>query len=313
MLATSSIQTTIMHDLIYSHPTNLPQPARRAAMMALAAGTAALWGCAAGPGSAAAEPTSPSLAKRQVVALLTSLATGDATAAAVINPGKYIQHNLGVADGLAGFMALTAQLPRGSVPVNVIRVFQDGDFVFTHTDYEFFGTAKVGFDIFRFEGKQIVEHWDNLQDKPKQPNPSGRGMLDGPSEVLDRERTADNKALVRGFVDDVLVHRRMERVAVYFDGDNYLQHNPSIPDRVSGLVAAIDGLARQGLVLKYDRIHHVLGEGNFVLVASEGSFAGTPTAFFDLFRVQGGKIAEHWDTVEAIPARAQWKNGNGKF
>jgi predicted SnoaL-like aldol condensation-catalyzing enzyme len=57
----------------------------------------------------------------------------------------------------------------------------------------------------------------------------------------------------------------------------------------------------------------VLGEGNFVLVASEGSFGETPTAFYDLFRVQSGKIAEHWDTVETIPPRDQWKNANGKF
>lgn len=31
------------------------------------------------------------------------------------------------------------------------------------------------------------------------------------------------------------------------------------------------------------------------------------------FRVKDGKIAEHWDTIEAIPAEDQWKNGNGKF
>ena len=65
--------------------------------------------------------------------------------------------------------------------------------------------------------------------------------------------------------------------------------------------------------MKYDRIHKVLGEGNFVLVASEGSFAGQHSSFFDLFRVENGKIAEHWDTIEAIPAKDQWKNSNGKF
>ena len=56
-----------------------------------------------------------------------------------------------------------------------------------------------------------------------------------------------------------------------------------------------------------------VGEGNFVLVVSEGSFAGNPTAFYELFRVDSGKLAEHWDTVEAIPPKDQWKNGNGKF
>lgn len=36
-------------------------------------------------------------------------------------------------------------------------------------------------------------------------------------------------------------------------------------------------------------------------------------ALFDLLRVESGKIAEHWDTIEANPARDQWKNPNGKF
>ena len=65
--------------------------------------------------------------------------------------------------------------------------------------------------------------------------------------------------------------------------------------------------------MKYDRIHQVLGEGDFVLVVSEGSFGGKPTSFYDLFRVEGGKIAEHWDTIETIPAKNDWKNQNGKF
>lgn len=65
--------------------------------------------------------------------------------------------------------------------------------------------------------------------------------------------------------------------------------------------------------MKYDHIHKVLGEGNFVLVVSEGSVGGKPTAFYDLFRVEKGVLAEHWDTIETIPARAEWKNDNGKF
>ena len=50
-----------------------------------------------------------------------------------------------------------------------------------------------------------------------------------------------------------------------------------------------------------------------MLAVSEGSFAGNPTSFYDLFRLENGKIAEHWDTLETIPPRDQWKNDNGKF
>ncbi|HEY0709178.1 MAG TPA: nuclear transport factor 2 family protein [Polyangia bacterium] len=250
--------------------------------------------------------------KEQVRRLLKSIETGEAGPVAVINPDKYIQHNLAVADGLAGFGALLQQLPPGSARVNTVRVFQDGPFVFAHTDYNFFG-PKIGFDIFRFENGKIVEHWDNLQEKPAQPNPSGHTMTDGPVDVKDRHKTWSNKALVRGFVTDVLVKGRLSRLTHYIDGENYTQHNPQIGDGLSGLAAALKALAEKGITMKYDRIHRVLGEGNFVLVASEGSFGGVHTAFYDLFRVEKHKIVEHWDTIETIPSKDQWKNQNGKF
>lgn len=250
--------------------------------------------------------------KQEVVALLKSIETGDAAPVASIDPGKYIQHNLAVADELAGFVAVLQALPKGSARVRTARVFQDGEFVFAHTEYDFFG-PKIGFDIFRFENGRIVEHWDNLQETPATPNPSGRTMIDGPAIAADHEKTAANKRLVRSFVQDVLVDGGLDKLATYFDGDNYVQHNPQIADGLSGLGAALEGMRKAGVTMKYDRIHHVLGEGNFVLVVSEGWLAGRHTSFHDLFRVEAGRIAEHWDTIEAIPARADWKNANGKF
>ena len=65
--------------------------------------------------------------------------------------------------------------------------------------------------------------------------------------------------------------------------------------------------------MKYDTIHKVIGEGNFVLVVSEGSFASRPTSFYDLFRVANYKIAEHWDVMETILPKEEWKNNNSKF
>ncbi len=280
---------------------------RRTVLSALAA--ASLAATAVATDSSAADTASP---KQQVVALLKSIETGDPAPVASINPGKYIQHNLAVADGLAGFGALLAQLPKGSARVNTVRAFQDGDHVFAHTEYDFFG-PKIGFDVFRFENGKIVEHWDNLQEKPASPNPSGRTMIDGPAEVTDRHRTVANKALVKSFVDDILVHGRLDKLAGYYDGDRYAQHNPQIADGLSGLGSALQALAKAGITLKYDRVHKVLGEGNFVLVMSEGEFAGSHVAFYDLFRVHEGKIAEHWDVIENIPPKSEWKNANGKF
>ncbi|MGH6855951.1 MAG: nuclear transport factor 2 family protein, partial [Aestuariivirga sp.] len=136
---------------------------------------------------------------------------------------------------------------------------------------------------------------------------------DGPAEATGLEDTEANKALVRAFIDDILVNGRMEKLTGYFDGDAYVQHNPQIADGLSGLGKALEAMAKAGITMKYDRIHQVLGEGNFVLAVSEGTLGGKPTSFYDLFRVENGKLAEHWDTIETIPAQDQWKNANGKF
>ncbi len=231
---------------------------------------------------------------------------------AAINPAKYIQHNLAVADGLAGFGAVLQALPKGSARAHTVRVFQDGNFVFAHTEYNFFG-PKVGFDVFRFEDGKIVEHWDNLQTTPASANPSGHTMTDGPTQVQDLNQTAQNKALVAAFVDDILVNGRMDKLSRYIDGEHYRQHNPQIADSLSGLGAALQAMVKAGVTMKYSQVHKVLGEGNFVLAISEGELAGQHTAFYDLFRVEAGKIVEHWDTIEAIPPRAAWQNANGKF
>ncbi len=249
--------------------------------------------------------------KQQVLSLLKAIETGATEPVGYINANKYIQHNLAVGDGLAGFGAVLQALPKGSAKVNTVRVFQDGDFVFSHTDYNFFG-PKIGFDIFRFEDGKIVEHWDNLQETA-QPNTSGHTMIDGETTCKDLDKTQANKTLVRSFVDDILVNGRMQKLAGYYDGDNYIQHNPLIPDQLSGLGKALGEWAKQGITMKYDKIHNVLGEGNFVLVVSEGHLAGKHNSFYDLFRVENGKIAEHWDTIEEIPTKENWKNNNGKF
>jgi predicted SnoaL-like aldol condensation-catalyzing enzyme len=258
------------------------------------------------------EPQVTLTEKEKVVALLKSIETGASEPIAYINANKYIQHNLTVKDGLSGFGELLSQLPEGSARVNTVRVFQEGNYVFAHTDYNFFG-PKIGIDIFRFENGLIVEHWDNLQETPASLNPSGHSMVDGTTTIKDLDKTSSNKALVEQFVKDVLMGQNPDNLTSYFDGDNYIQHNPSIGDGLSGLGAALAEMAANGIEMVYTRIHKVLGEGNFVLVVSEGTFAGEHTSFYDIFRVENGKIAEHWDTIETIIPESEWQNQNGKF
>jgi len=250
--------------------------------------------------------------KDKVVALLNSFNTGDQTPISYINPNKYIQHNLGVADGLQGFGELMQHTPEGGFKANVLRAFQDGDYVFTHTEYDFFG-PKAGFDIFRFEDGLIVEHWDNLLPVQKT-NPSGRTQFDGATTLTDLNKTEANKTVVRGFIENVLLNHEMDKVANYINPTTYIQHNPAVADGLDGFGAAMKYFAENGLVMQYDELHMVLGQGNFVLSVSEGKFGkGDHTAYYDLFRLEDGLIVEHWDVIATIPAKTEWKNENGKF
>lgn len=122
-----------------------------------------------------------------------------------------------------------------------------------------------------------------------------------------------NKALVKDFVETILKNGQLDKLSSYFDGDNYIQHNPGIGDGLSGLGKALGEMAKQGIIMKYDKVHMVLGQGNFVMVVSEGIFGGKPTSYYDLFHVQNGKIAEHWDVMENILPDAERKNQSGKF
>lgn len=250
--------------------------------------------------------------KQKAVALIESLQTKAKEPVSYINPSKYIQHNLSVADGLEGFGQLLANAPERGFESEVIRAFEDDDYVFMHVKYDFFGPL-AGFDVFRFEDGKIVEHWDNLAPiTPK--NPSGRTQFDGATKITDTDKTEANKTLVKNFLTDVLMDGKTDVITDYINPEKYLQHNSSIADGLDGLGAALSYFAENGLVLKYNKVHKVLGEGNFVLTVSEGEFgAGDHVSYYDLFRIEDGKIVEHWDVIQNIPAKAEWKNSNGKF
>jgi predicted SnoaL-like aldol condensation-catalyzing enzyme len=216
-----------------------------------------------------------------------------------------------VADGLAGFGEVMKQLPKGSAKAEVIRSFKDGQYVVTHTRYNFFG-PKIGFDIFRFENGKIVEHWDNLQEIVKK-TASGRSQIDGPVKIKDRNKTDDNKSLVKNFVRDVLMGKNPKRITDYISTVKYHQHNPGVKDGLSGLSEAIKSLNEANMPMIYTKNHIIIGEGNFILSVSEGTFMNKHVSFYDLFRIENGKIVEHWDTIENILPESKAKNRNGKF
>ena len=253
--------------------------------------------------------------KEKALALIGTFVSGDTAKAKELLATGYIQHNLAFGTGADAFVAAVEGLAQAPVKttVNNIRAFEDGDKVFLQTVYNFAGAGEqVGFDVFRFdEDGKIAEHWDNLADKAA-PNPSGHTQIDGTLEKKDVDKEETRK-VVAGFVGDVLRGENPDKLTSYYDGDKYIQHNTSIADGLSGLGAALEAMAKQGISMVYNKTHMVLADGDYALACSEGTFGGVPTTYYDLFRVENGFIAEHWDVMETLADKSTWANENGKF
>lgn len=249
--------------------------------------------------------------KALITRLLKGLESGDPASVAVVNEAQYIQHNPQTHEGSEGLAELFQRIAKTDPKVNIVRIFEDGDFIFAHTEYDF-AERNIGFEIFRFQDGYAVEHWDNIQ-RRKGPNPSGHSMVDGPCEITDRALTNDNRYQVADFIQQVLLEGQLDRIESFIDTQGYTEHNPVLEDDLQALRLRLSAVEGQAASVQYHRCHRILAEGNFVLTVSEGQVDGVPSSFFDLFRLHEGMIVEHWDTTEEIPPREEWKNNNGKF
>ena len=112
------------------------------------------------------------------------------------------------------------------------------------------------------------------------------------------------RALTGAFVD-----RDPSVVEQYFTPD-YIQHNPTIP---SGPAAIKDLIPKLPKDFSYEP-GMVVAEGDLVMV--HGRYVGwgpKPMVAVDIFRLEGGKVAEHWDVMqEEVPASAS-ASGNPMF
>jgi predicted SnoaL-like aldol condensation-catalyzing enzyme len=225
-----------------------------------------------------------------------------------------VQHDPNLADGASGLKAFAAEVARSpKSDIVIYRTLVDGDTVVLHSRYEGWPGVDgpvVAFDLFRFAAGKIVEHWGG-QEREAPPNPSGHTQVDGPAAVVDRDRTEENRAVVRTFKQVVTVELRFDRIAEFIEGDNYTQHASKVGDGTARMKSRVFEVSKPGgsPVLVPRRY---LADGNFVLSLVEAR-TEPPTANYDLFRVQNGKIAEHWDVLSRLPPRAQWKNANGPF
>ena len=234
-------------------------------------------------------------------------------AVAAYTGARYTQHSTGVADGQEGFIAFFEPFIERNPgrEFQFVRGLQDGRKVFlqVHQNINNGEAQWITTDFFDSdEDGKIIEHWDVIA-AVKPPNASGRTQIDGPTEITDRDKTDANRAHVEEFIARCLVGRDIDRMADFIDADNYMQHNADVGD---GLDAFRERFAPEDSPLRYQECFMSVAEGNFVATLNRASWDGQDLCQVDLFRLEGGKIVEHWDNSEPVPPKDEWAN-SGKF
>jgi predicted SnoaL-like aldol condensation-catalyzing enzyme len=226
----------------------------------------------------------------------------------------FVQHDPNIEDGRPGLRVFLSEFANSpTTNVTIYRTVVDGDVVMLHSKYDGwpgFSGPVIAFDLFRFKDGKIIEHWGG-QTAEAVPNLSGHTQVDGPTAVVDRQRTEANRTLVRNFKQVVTVELRFDRVSEFIDGDHYIQHASKVGDGTARMKARVSQVEKAGgaPVLIPRRY---IAEGNFVLCQVEAR-TEPPTANYDLFRVENGTIAEHWDLLSVIPPQNRRKNTNSPF
>jgi predicted SnoaL-like aldol condensation-catalyzing enzyme len=116
----------------------------------------------------------------------------------------------------------------------------------------------------------------------------------------DEALTARNKEVVRNFYMTVLIGRDVDAAPKFLRAD-YIQHNPQVPTGLKGFMDAFRERFAQKLPPDYKReLLNVIGDNDIVVIYVRQSWTGKDGQHhqalgFDMFRVQDGMIAEHWD------------------
>jgi predicted SnoaL-like aldol condensation-catalyzing enzyme len=116
-----------------------------------------------------------------------------------------------------------------------------------------------------------------------------------------------NRQIVEDFLDLINRQGRVREAFERHDADEYIQHNPAAGNGREDAIALIERLsATPG----FDpAVKRTVAEGDLVAVHMHLQFAGGPgLAVMDMFRLENGKIVEHWDVIQEVPTRTASEN-----
>jgi predicted SnoaL-like aldol condensation-catalyzing enzyme len=226
---------------------------------------------------------------------------------------RYTQHSTGVTDGVEGFVAFFEPFMERNPKrqIDIVRALEDGRYVFLHV-YQSLNDGEyqwVTTDLFDTDGDgKVVEHWDVIS-AFEGPGPSGRTQVDGSTDITDLHETEANKARIRLFMTEVLQNGDFSRFDDYV-AEDLIQHAVGMEDGRDAMMERIQEAQDAGA--RCDYVFKVIGQGNFVTTYSKSIREDEAVAVFNIWRLENGRIVEHWSNAESIDERETWAN-SGKF
>lgn len=218
----------------------------------------------------------------------------------------YIQHAPDFADGRKGLIDAVQGMKARNMKPNreIARIAAENDLVAVHSRMNFGGDSnRIVVDIFRVKDGKLVEHWDTRQAEVTE-TANGNTMVDGGGNsdfAVSPEDLVRNKENVRRFFEEGFANADIDLLRELM-GDEYIQHNPRVPNGHQALFDFLAGKGKGKGVVK-PRVKRLVAQGDLVFAYvhyprpdKTNPKAVRGNAVVDIFRLdKDGKLVEHWD------------------
>lgn len=116
------------------------------------------------------------------------------------------------------------------------------------------------------------------------------------------QQLESNKKMVAEFYQELFGDKNIEAIHKYI-GDKYIQHNPAIQDGKEALLQALKVWFKDAPKEKVD-IRRIAADGDLVFLHIKAKAGTRNRAIVDIFRIENGKIVEHWDVIQDVPEKS---------
>ncbi len=116
------------------------------------------------------------------------------------------------------------------------------------------------------------------------------------------KQAESNKKMVMEFYQQLFGDKNPDAILKYLKED-YIQHNPILPDGRDTLCKSVKIWFKNAPKEKVD-FQRVIADGDLVVLHIRSKMGNKTRAIVDIFRIEDGKIAEHWDVIQEVPEKS---------